>query len=31
VFERNLSDFGLARGQNSLWTEGGLLYSPPFR
>lgn len=31
VFERNLSAFGLARGQNALWTEGGLLYSPPFR
>lgn len=31
VFERNLSDFGLARGQNALWTEGGLIYSPPFR
>lgn len=23
--------FNLVRGVNSLWTEGGLLYSPPFR
>lgn len=23
--------YNLARGQNNLWTEGGLLYSPPFR
>lgn len=34
VYDRNLgagSDFDLERGQNALWTEGGLLYSPPFR
>jgi general L-amino acid transport system substrate-binding protein len=31
VFERHLSVFGLERGQNALWTEGGLMYSPPFR
>lgn len=34
VFERNLgadSQFNLDRGQNALWNEGGLLYSPPFR
>ncbi|RZM77969.1 amino acid ABC transporter substrate-binding protein [Leptolyngbya iicbica] len=34
VFERNLgasSQFNLDRGQNALWTEGGLLYAPPFR
>jgi general L-amino acid transport system substrate-binding protein len=31
VFERHLADFGLERGQNALWTEGGLIYSPPFR
>jgi len=34
VYDRNLgegSDFKLERGQNALWTEGGLLYSPPFR
>lgn len=31
VFERNLGPFGLARGQNDLWTNGGLMYAPPFR
>ncbi|MDJ1185366.1 amino acid ABC transporter substrate-binding protein [Roseofilum casamattae] len=34
VYERNLgkqSQFQLERGQNALWTDGGLLYSPPFR
>lgn len=34
VYERNLgqsSQFNLPRGQNDLWTNGGLLYSPPFR
>ena len=34
IYERNLgqeSQFQLDRGQNALWTEGGLLYSPPFR
>lgn len=34
VFERNLgqeSQFALERGQNALWTEGGLMYAPPFR
>ncbi|NJL87702.1 MAG: amino acid ABC transporter substrate-binding protein, partial [Leptolyngbyaceae cyanobacterium SM1_1_3] len=34
IYERNLgsgSQFDLPRGQNSLWSEGGLLYSPPFR
>lgn len=34
VFERHLGEdtpFGLARGLNALWTEGGLQYSPPFR
>lgn len=34
IYERNVgadSDFGLERGQNALWTEGGLMYSPPFR
>jgi general L-amino acid transport system substrate-binding protein len=31
VYDRNLSQFGLARGQNALWTEGGLMYAPPFR
>ncbi len=34
VFERHLgadTPFGLERGLNALWTEGGLQYSPPFR
>jgi len=33
-FDRNLGPktrLGLTRGPNKLWTEGGLLYSPPFR
>jgi general L-amino acid transport system substrate-binding protein len=34
IFDRNLgvdTPLGLARGINALWTDGGLLYSPPFR
>lgn len=31
VYERNLAVYNLARGQNALWTEGGLIYAPPFR
>jgi len=34
VFERNLgpdTPLGLSRAQNTLYTEGGLLYAPPFR
>ena len=34
IFERNLgqgSQFQLDRGQNALYTDGGLMYSPPFR
>ncbi len=34
MYERNLGPdtaLGLARGVNTLWTKGGLLYSPPFR
>jgi general L-amino acid transport system substrate-binding protein len=34
IYERNLgpgTPFDLERGLNSLWTEGGLLYAPPFR
>ncbi len=33
-FERNVGEntpIGLARGLNAQWTEGGLLYAPPFR
>jgi len=34
VYERNLgpgTPYNLARGQNDLWTNGGLMYSPPLR
>jgi general L-amino acid transport system substrate-binding protein len=34
IYTRNLgpdTPFDLPRGQNSLYSEGGLLYSPPFR
>lgn len=34
IFNRNLgpdTPFKLGRGLNDLWTNGGLLYSPPFR
>ena len=33
IFDRNLNPVGLFRegGLNDLWTEGGLIYAPPFR
>lgn len=32
IYERNIGkSFGLDRGLNDLWTNGGLMYSPPFR
>ena len=32
VYQRNIGEpFNLDRGLNALWTDGGLLYSPPFR
>lgn len=34
VFERNVgvnTTLGIERGLNALWTNGGLLYSPPFK
>ena len=34
VFEKNIGEatpIGLSRGLNAQWTNGGLLYSPPFR
>ncbi|MGH2463055.1 MAG: amino acid ABC transporter substrate-binding protein [Candidatus Limnocylindria bacterium] len=34
IYDRNLgpgTPFDLARGPNSLWTDGGLLYAPPYR
>jgi general L-amino acid transport system substrate-binding protein len=34
IFAANIGEgtaVGLARGLNALWTQGGLIYSPPFR
>ncbi len=31
IYKRTMAFTGLPRGQNVLWTKGGLLYSPPFR
>ena len=34
VFERNVgvnTTLGLARGLNALWSDGGLMYAPPFK
>jgi len=34
IFETNIGEstpIGLARGLNAQWTEGGLIYTPPFR
>ena len=34
VFERNVGQgtkLGMTRGPNSLWSAGGLIYSPPIR
>ena len=34
IFEQYLgvnTDIGLERGVNALWTDGGLIYSPPYR
>jgi len=31
IFNEHLTLLGLERGLNSLWTDGGLLYSPPYR
>jgi general L-amino acid transport system substrate-binding protein len=34
IFERNVGEktpLGLPRGLNALWSDGGLLMSPPFR
>jgi general L-amino acid transport system substrate-binding protein len=34
VFERNVgvnTPLGIERGLNALWTQGGLMYSPPFK
>lgn len=31
MYDRNVKPLGLERGLNALWTQGGILYSPPFR
>ena len=34
IYERHLgsqSELKLERGPNHLWTQGGLMYAPPFR
>ena len=34
IYDRNVGEdsaLGLERGQNALWTEGGLQYAPPYR
>jgi general L-amino acid transport system substrate-binding protein len=34
IYDRNVgpdSPLGLEPGPNNLWTEGGLLYAPPYR
>ena len=31
IFDEHLAPLGLERGQNALWTDGGLLYAPPYR
>ena len=30
IYDRNIKPLGIPEGPNQLWTEGGLLYSPPF-
>lgn len=31
IFEAHLAPLGLDRGLNALWTDGGILYAPPYR
>ncbi len=31
IFDRHLTPLGVARGLNNLYTNGGLMYAPPFR
>ncbi len=31
IFEKHLAPLGLERGENTLWSDGGLLYAPPYR
>lgn len=30
IYDRNIKPLGIPEGPNQLWTEGGLMYSPPF-
>ncbi len=31
IYERHLAPLGLERGVNAQWTDGGLMYAPPYR
>ncbi len=31
IYDANITPLGLERGENELWTNGGLLYAPPYR
>jgi general L-amino acid transport system substrate-binding protein len=31
IYEEHITPLGLDRGTNALWTDGGLLYAPPYR
>jgi general L-amino acid transport system substrate-binding protein len=31
IFDAHLTPLGLERGVNALWTDGGLMYAPPYR
>jgi general L-amino acid transport system substrate-binding protein len=31
IFEEHLAPLGLERGINALWSDGGILYAPPYR
>lgn len=31
MYQRNIAQLGIERGQNALWKDGGLVYAPPVR
>lgn len=31
IFDAHIAPLGLARGENALWFDGGLMYAPPYR
>ena len=31
IYERHITPLGLERAENQLWSDGGLLYAPPYR